>query len=387
MSLRRLIPYSHQSISQQDIDSVTDVLRSKFLTQGPVGPMFEKMVAERVNATHAVAVNSATSALHISCLALGLGPGDLLWTSPNTFVASANCGLYCGAQVDFVDIDPKTYNICPISLRAKLEAAESQGRLPKIVVPVHFAGQSCDMETISALGQRFGFKIIEDASHGLGGAYRERPVGNCHYSDITIFSFHAIKLITTGEGGMALTNNSDLADKMIKLRNHGITRQEKDMLRKNPDRWYYEQRDLGFNYRMTDIAAALGVSQMQRLQAFMSRRMEIVERYNAELKRFPLVLPWQHPDTNSAWHLYVVKCENLVEKQRLVEHLHMNNISTNVHYIPVHTQPYYQSMGFKYGDFPEAESYYERALSLPIYSDLTTTEQSSVLNAVSEFFT
>ena len=381
-----MIPYSHQSINQEDIDSVTDVLRSEFLTQGPVGPMFEKMVAERVKVSHAVAVNSATSALHISCLALGLGPGDLLWTSPNSFVASANCGLYCGAEVDFVDIDPQTYNICPISLLAKLEVAESQARLPKIVVPVHFAGQSCDMDTIYSLGQRFGFKIIEDASHGFGGAYRGSPVGNCGYSDITIFSFHAIKLITTGEGGMALTNDSSLADKMTRLRSHGIARQAKDMLRNAPERWYYEQRDLGFNYRMTDIAAALGASQIQRLQEFISRRREIVEIYNVELEGLPLVLPWQHPATKSAWHLYVVQSENFVEKLKLFEHLRMNNISANVHYIPVHTQPYYQSMGFKHGDFPEAESYYERALSLPIYPGLTTADQSSVLDAVSKNF-
>lgn len=382
-----MIRYGQQDITQADIDAVIGVLRSINLTQGPNIPAFERSVIAHTGAKHAVAVNSATSALHIACMALDLGPGDWLWTSPNTFVASANCALYCGAQVDFVDTDPRTYNLCPAKLEAKLTAAEKSGRLPKIVVPVHLTGQPCDMAAIHALGQKYGFKIIEDASHAIGGKYKGEPIGNGRYSDITVFSFHPVKIITTAEGGMALTNNDELATRLGLLRSHGITRDPALMTESMHGPWYYQQVALGYNYRMTDMQAALGVSQMTRLDQYVAKRHEIAQRYNQLLSNLPITLPWQHPDSYSAYHLYVIRLQldkiNTTHLQ-VFEALRAKEIMVNLHYIPVHTQPYYQQMGFKHGDYPEAEQYYREAISIPMHPTLTESEQDTVINALKE---
>ncbi|WP_201590283.1 UDP-4-amino-4,6-dideoxy-N-acetyl-beta-L-altrosamine transaminase [Psychrobacter pulmonis] len=378
-----MIPYGRQDINQSDIDAVIDVLRSDFLTQGSQVPAFEQSVREACNANYAVAVNSATSALHIACLALGLKEGDWIWTTPNTFVASANCGLYCGAQVDFVDIDPRTYNLCTVALEKKLVAAKKAGKLPKVVIPVHFSGQPCDMQAIHALSQRYNFKIIEDASHAIGARYQGEPIGNSRYSDITVFSFHPVKIITTGEGGMALTNDKELSDKMLLLRSHGITRDEHLMTRPLDGPWYYEQVAVGLNYRMTDIQAALGVSQMQRLSSFVARRHELAKRYHKLLQDLPITLPWQRADSYSGMHLYVIRL-NLLEitlsRLDVFNLLKKSGIGVNVHYIPVHTQPYYKDkFGFKEGDFPHTEQYYREAISLPMYPTLTHQDQDYVI--------
>lgn len=380
-----MIPYGRQEITQADIDAVVAVLNSDFLTQGPLVPHFEQVVAKHVEAAHALAVNSATSALHIACLALGLGSGDRLWTSPITFVASANCGLYCGAQVDFVDIDPRTYNLCPKALERKLQQAEREGTLPKVVVPVHLCGQSCDMQAISMLARRYGFKVIEDASHAIGGQYQGEFIGNCRYSDITVLSFHPVKIITTAEGGMALTNDAELARKMELLRSHGITRDPVRMTHTPDGPWYYQQIDLGFNYRMTELQAALGVSQTDRLDNYVARRHELAARYDELLHQLPLTLPWQHPDSYSSFHLYVIrlKLDNINRSHRQVfESLREQGIGVNLHYIPVHTQPHYQRMGFSKGDFPEAERYYAEALSLPMYPTLSEADHQQVVRAL-----
>ena len=380
-----MIPYGRQDITQADVDAVVAVLRSDFLTQGPQVPLFEQTVANHVGARHALAVNSATSALHIACLALGLGPGDWLWTTPITFVASANCGLYCSAQVDFVDIDPRTYNLCPQALERKLVAAQAAGRLPKIVVAVHLCGQPCDMAAIHALGQRFGFKIIEDASHAIGGKYKGEFIGNGRYSDITVFSFHPVKIITTAEGGMAVTNDPQLAEKMALLRSHGITRDPRQMTHPADGPWYYQQIDLGFNYRMTELQAALGISQMQRLDQYVARRHELAIRYDNLLAALPVTRPWQHPDSYSGLHLYVIRLQlDQIGKSHLeiFESLRQQGIGVNLHYIPVHLQPYYQAMGFKRGDYPEAERYYAEAISLPMFQTMSLEQQDTVLDAL-----
>ncbi len=383
-----MIPYGRQDITEDDIQAVVDVLKSDFLTQGPAVPAFESAIAEYCQATHAIAVNSATSALHIACLALGLGPGDWLWTSPITFVASANCGLYCGARVDFVDIDPRTYNLSVECLKEKLIVAEKAGRLPKVVVPVHMCGQPCDMQAIHALGLKYGFRIIEDASHAIGASYQGEPVGNCHYSDITVFSFHPVKIVTTGEGGIALTNNEELAHKMALLRSHGITRDPALMTQAPEGPWYYQQIALGFNYRMTDIQAALGSSQMARLPNFVARRWHLAERYDERLAGLPLVTPWQHPDTQSALHLYVIRlARDQVAHLRVFEALHQNGIAVNLHYIPIYLQPYYRAMGFTSGLCPEAERYYAEAVSLPLYYSLTDELQDKVIAALETILT
>lgn len=385
-----MIPYGRQDITQADIDAVVSVLKSDFLTQGPQVPKFEEMVARHVGAKHAVAVNSATSALHIACMALGLGPGDWLWTSPVTFVASANCGLYCGAQVDFVDIDPCTYNLCSLALERKLVEAAKTGKLPKVVVPVHLCGQPCDMAAIHALGQSYGFKIIEDASHAIGGKYKGELIGNCRYSDITVFSFHPVKIITTAEGGMALTNDAELAHKMALLRSHGITRDPAQMTHALDGPWYYQQIDLGFNYRMTELQAALGVSQMTRLDHYVARRHELAERYDMLLADLPITRPWQHPDSYSGLHLYVIrlKLDHISKTHREVfDALREEGIGVNLHYIPVHTQPHYLRMGFKSGDYPQAEQYYAEAISLPMYQTLRQTQQDQVVAAVQKVLT
>lgn len=380
-----MIPYGRQDISQADIDAVVAVLQSDFLTQGPQVPRFEQAVAEYCGASHALAVNSATSALHIACLALGLGQGDWLWTTPITFVASANCGLYCGAQVDFVDIDPRTYNLCPQALERKLVAAQAAGRLPKAVVAVHLCGQPCDMAAIHALGQRYGFKIIEDASHAIGGKYRGEPIGNCRYGDITVFSFHPVKIITTAEGGMALTKDAALANRMALLRSHGITRDPQQMTHDPDGPWYYQQIDLGFNYRMTELQAALGFSQMTRLDDYVARRHKLARRYDRLLADLPLTTPWQHPDGYSGLHLYVVRLQlnRITHTHRQVfDALRAQGIGVNLHYIPVHTQFYYQQMGFKTGDFPESERYYTEAISLPMFQTMSEEQQDEVVAAL-----
>ncbi len=382
-----MIRYGQQDITQEDIDAVIAVLQSVNLTQGPNISLFEQSVLTCVHAKHAVAVNSATSALHIACLALGLGPGDRIWTTPNTFVASANCALYCGADVDFVDIDPRTYNLCPRALEEKLVEAEKLNKLPKIVIPVHLTGQSCDMAAIHKLSERFGFKIIEDASHAIGGMYKGESIGNCRYSDITVFSFHPVKIITTAEGGMALTNSDELASRLELLRSHGITRDPALMTEPMHGPWYYQQVALGFNYRMTDMQAALGVSQMKRLSHYVKRRHAIARRYEEMLKELPLILPWQHPDNYSAYHLYVVRLqleEISATHRQVFEALRAKDILVNLHYIPVHIQPYYQQMGFKHGDYPNAEHYYREAISIPMHVNLTDVELEYVVSCLRE---
>ena len=380
-----MIPYGRQHISDDDIEAVIDVLKSDFLTQGPQVPEFEKSLTAHVGAKYALAMNSATSALHVACLALGLGKGDRLWTSPVTFVASANAGLYCGAIVDFVDIDPTTYNMCPTQLEIKLRQAEVEGNLPKVLIPVHLSGQSCDMRAIRQLCVKYGVKIIEDGSHAIGGRYLEEPIGNCAYSDITVFSFHPVKIVTTGEGGAVLTNDAQLAERVAMYRSHGITRDPSQMTEIPHGSWYYEQVALGYNYRMTDIQAALGVSQMQRLDHFVSKRHEIAGRYNRLLENLPVTLPRQLGGTYSAFHLYIIRLQlNGVKKthKQIFEGFREKGIGVNLHYIPVHLQPYYASLGFNQGDFPEAEKYYSEAISLPIHPRLSREQQDIVIETL-----
>jgi len=380
------VPYGRQDIHDSDITAVLDVLKSDFLTQGPAVPLFETIVREVCGAEYAVAVNSATSALHIALMALGVGAGDTVWTSPNTFVASSNAALYCGASVDFVDIDLETYNLSIISLREKLEQAAVLGVLPKVVIPVHLTGQPCDMRAIHELSQQYGFKVVEDASHAIGGRYRDGAIGNCEYSDITVFSFHPVKIVTTAEGGMALTNNPALAEQMTLFRSHGITRDPLLMTRESEGPWYYEQIALGYNYRMTDLQAALGASQMQRLQEYVERRHEIAARYTQELEGLPLVLPKQAEFSYSAYHLYVIRLDLdaiiPLTHAEVFQSLRERDILVNLHYIPVHTQPYYQKMGFEWGDFPNAEAYYTTAISIPMFPTLSSDAQDKVIAAL-----
>jgi UDP-4-amino-4,6-dideoxy-N-acetyl-beta-L-altrosamine transaminase len=380
------IPYGRQSVTEDDILTVVEALKSDWLTQGPIIEQFEKAVAEYCDAKYAVAVNSGTSALHIACLAADFGHGDILWTSPNTFVASSNCGLYCGGKVDFVDIDADTYNISVNALEMKLESAHKVNKLPKIVIPVHFAGQSCQMDKISELAKHYDFTVIEDASHAFGGRYRGIKIGKCIFSEMTVFSFHPVKIFTTGEGGMVLTNKKEYYEKLIRLRSHGITRNPELMEGKSHGPWYYQQIELGFNYRMTDFQAALGTSQIKRVDDFVKKRHLLANRYNSLLKTLPLVLPWQDPEVVSAYHLYVVKLKlNKIKKTYLqvFEELRAKGIGVNLHYIPVHTQPYYKKLGFSLGDFKEAERYYQEAMSLPIYPGLNERQQDLVINALS----
>ena len=377
-----MIPYGRQCISRDDIDAVNKVLQSDWLTQGPVVPRFEEAVTRYVGAEYGVAVNSATSALHVACLALELGPSDILWTSCNTFVASANCAVYCGADVDFIDIDPRTYNIRIDALKNKLEVANSTNSLPKIIVTVHFAGQSCEMKAIKSLSDKYGFSVIEDASHAIGARYLGEPVGNCCYSDITVFSFHPVKIITTGEGGMAVTNSENHYERMLRLRSHGITRDSKYFAGRSTAKWYYQQIELGYNYRMTDIQAALGLSQMDRIDQFIASRRRLALRYNELLSKLDIILPWQHADCESAWHLYVIRVvsgQTNVDRGMVFDSLRLEGIGVQVHYIPVHTQPFYQKRGFRLGDYPECEHYYEEALSLPIFPALTNAEQDKIV--------
>ena len=384
-----MIPYGKQDINQADIDSVIDVIQSEFLTQGPQVPLFEKTVSEYCGVKYGVAVNSATSALHIACLALGLGEGDYFWTSPNTFVASANCGLYCGAKVDFVDIDSKTYNLSTKELEKKLIQAKQDNKLPKIVIPVHFAGQSCDMKKIHSLGKEYGFKIIEDASHAIGGKYLDQSIGCCQYSDITVFSFHPVKIITTAEGGLATTNNKELSEHMQLFRSHGVTRDPELMIKKAEGDWYYQQVELGFNYRMTELQAALGVSQMKRLDEFVALRHQRQKRYDELLKNLPVVVPYQDMDSYSALHLYPIQIKTDKVKntrKEIFEALRKNDIGVNVHYIPVHTQPYYENIGFKKGCYPNAEAYYDSAISIPLFSQMSVIQQDMVVKNLKKIF-
>jgi UDP-4-amino-4,6-dideoxy-N-acetyl-beta-L-altrosamine transaminase len=378
-----VIPYSKQDINKSDINSVVDVLKSNFLTQGSQVPLFEKAVSDYCGAEYGVAVNSATSALHIACLSLGLGKGDWLWTSPNSFVASANCGLYCCAKVDFVDIDEKTYNISVVELEKKLIQAKKDNKLPKIVIPVHFAGQSCDMKKIRSLSKKFGFSIIEDASHAIGGKYLNKPIGSCQYSDITVFSFHPVKIITTAEGGLATTNDEKLAERMQLFRSHGITRDQDIMTAKSDGYWFYQQVDLGFNYRMTELQAALGVSQMQRLDEFVAKRHILQKRYDLILSDLSILKPYQDKDSYSALHLYPIQIDlNKVRKNReqIFDLLRQNGVGVNVHYIPIHTQPYYLQFGFSEGDFPNSESYYSRSISIPLFHNMAVEQQDKVVD-------
>ncbi len=380
------IKYGRQEVTKDDIDSVVKVLNSELLTQGPVVPEFEDALCNFTGANYAVASNSATSALHIACMALELGPGDILWTCPNTFVATSNCAIYCGASVDFIDIDPLSYNISIKDLENKLKAAKLSGKLPKIVIPVHLSGQPCQMQEINNLSKEYGFKIIEDASHAIGAKYKESLVGSCEYSDITVFSFHPVKIITTGEGGAALTNNDEIANKLRQHRSHGITSNPNEMMqRPKKELWNYQQITLGYNYRMTDICAALGISQMKRLSEIINKRHAIARRYDKELSSLPLSIPWQHPDTFSSYHLYIIRLDlDKITKTHPVIHDELLDLGilVNLHYIPVYRQPYYESMGFKAGYCPESESYHRDALSIPIYPTLTEQEQSQVITTL-----
>lgn len=375
------IPYGRQQIDDSDIQAVIKVLQSNELTQGPVVDLFEKSVAEYCQAKHATAVCNATAALHLACKALGVGPGDIVWTTPNTFVSSANCARFCGASVDFVDICPDTYNLSVSALADKLVLAKQQNKLPKVLIPVHFAGQSCDMQAIKALSTQYGFQIIEDASHAIGATYQGIPIGACTYSDITVFSFHPVKIITSGEGGMCLTNNQKLADKIRQYRTHGITRDEQHMTHSKEGDWYYQQLDLGFNYRITDIQCALGLSQMKKLDDFISQRNRLAERYHQALEAMPYKQPILRSDCYSAYHLYVIQTLPECNKTRkqIFDYLRTQSIGVNVHYIPVHLQPYYQQFGFKTGDFPVAETYYQNAITLPLYASMTTVQQDTVI--------
>jgi len=379
-----MIPYGRQNVSNEDVQAVVDVLRSDFLTQGPVVPAFEAALAAWAGTQHAVAVNSATSALHVACLALGLGPGDRLWTVPNTFLASANCARYCGADVDFVDVDPGTWNMSVAALTERLETAAREDRLPKVVVPVAFAGQSCDMQAIRGLSSRYGFAVLEDASHAVGGRYLDRPVGCGEYADITVFSFHPVKIVTTAEGGMAVTRDARLAEAMRLYRSHGMTRDAGAMEHASAGPWYYEQIALGYNYRMTELQAALGVNQLKRLEIFVQRRHEIAQRYLALLDGLPLSTQRPLAGTLSALHLFPVRLDDASQRARVFDELRAAGIGVNVHYIPVHLQPYYRRLGFGPGMFPDAEAYYAGAISLPMYPDLTDAMQDHVVASLAQ---
>jgi len=385
LSDNKKIPYGRQDISQEDIDKVVEILRSDFLTQGPVVPAFESAIAEYCGAKHAVAVNSGTSALHIACLALGVGPGDSVWTSPITFVASSNCALYCGASVDFVDIDPRTYNMSVERLAEKLAEAEKSDSLPKVVIPVHLSGQSCDMAAINELSQRYGFDVVEDASHALGGRYKDEPIGNGSYSAMSIFSFHPVKMITSGEGGMVVTNDEKLLKKLRTFRSHGITSDSNDMHARAPEEiWNYQQIALGFNYRMTDIQAALGLNQLKRLNEFVAKRQQIAKRYDQLLIDLPVATPWQHEDTYSSYHLYLIhlSLDDKNAHRQVYNALREDGVLVNLHYIPVYRQPYYERLGFKEGYCVEAEKYYSGVLSIPIYPGLLEEEQDQVIASI-----
>jgi len=385
LSSDMVIPYARQSISKQDIDAVTEVLQSDFLTQGPVVPAFENAVASLVGAKHAIAGNSATSMLHLACLALGVAEGDLVWTSPISFVASANCALYCGAEIDFVDIEIETFNMSPTALATKLEEARKSNKLPKVIIPVHMGGQSCDMKSIGLLAKQYGIKVIEDASHAIGGSYDSHSIGNCAFSDITIFSFHPVKIITSGEGGMATTQDESLAHRMRLLRSHGITRNEAEFEFANDGPWYYEQQELGLNYRLTDIAAALGLSQLQRIDTFINQRNAIATRYDNAFVSTQVSIPHINSDCISAFHLYIARCDfenSDVTRVQLFQNMKNSGVLLNLHYIPIYRQPFYSKLGFDPKSFPNAELYYKQAFSIPMYADLTEADQNTVISSL-----
>jgi UDP-4-amino-4,6-dideoxy-N-acetyl-beta-L-altrosamine transaminase len=379
-----MIPYGRQSISEEDIQAVVKTLQSDFLTQGPAVPAFEQALAAYCQVPYAIAVNSATSALHLACLALDVQEGDIVWTSPISFVASANCALYCGASIDFVDVDAETGLMSVTALANKLQQAAASNSLPKVLIPVHLAGHSCAMQEIAQLCQPYNIRIIEDASHAIGGRYQQQKVGSCQYSDITVFSFHPVKIITSAEGGMALTKDISLAAKLQLLRSHGITRVAEDMTEVSHGPWYYQQIALGLNYRMTDMQAALGLSQYQRLDEFIEKRLAAVARYQTLLADLPLSLPDESSAGQSAWHLYIIRLDNEDLRLSVFEALRAADIGVNVHYIPIHTQPYYQQLGFQWGDFPQAEIFYSKIISLPMYADLTETQQHYVAERLKE---
>jgi UDP-4-amino-4,6-dideoxy-N-acetyl-beta-L-altrosamine transaminase len=382
-----MIPYGKQDISQEDIDAVISVLKSDFLTQGPLVPAFEKKVLENCKAKYAVASTSATASLHLACMALNISNNDIVWTSPISFVASSNCALYCGATVDFVDIDLKTNNMCVVEIEKKLIIAKNNNKLPKAVIPVHMGGLSCDMEMIFNLSKKYGFKIIEDASHAIGATYNNNPVGCCEYSDIAVFSFHPVKIITTGEGGISVTNSKALHSRMELLRSHGITRNQDEMSHASHGDWYYQQIELGFNYRITEIQAALGISQLKRLHNFVDKRNELAKVYDKNLKNLPIDLPANFENIKSSYHLYIIKLQesNLSFKKNLFDFLRKNEIGVNLHYIPIHTHPYYLKLGFNVGDFPKAEIFYANAISIPLYTNLTPKNQMHIINSISEY--
>lgn len=378
-----MIPYGKHSVDQSDVDAVVDILENHFLTQGPKSGEFEAALCEMVGAEYATVVNSGTSALHVACLGLGLGDNDILWTVPNSFVASANCALYCGSSVDFVDIDPDTRNICPEALERKLIIAQQEKKLPKALVVVHFAGLSCDMHVIQNLTDKYGISLIEDASHALGAAYRDKPVGNCEYSDICVFSFHPVKSITAAEGGAVMCNRPELAKLMSSFAKHGITKDQQEFSVFNGEPWGYEQHRLGYNYRLSDLHAALGLNQLKRLHDFVEKRESIAKYYQQNLVSLPVKLPIVPAYAKSAWHLFVI--ELLQHDREIVfKRLRESGILVNVHYIPIHTQPYYQNLGFKNGDFPNSEAYYDKAISLPIFPSLTEQQQDHVISVLSE---
>lgn len=379
-----MIPYGKHHIDDADIKAVVDVLQNQFLTQGQMGPKFEQALCDYLDVSHCVAVNSGTSALHIACLAAGVQSGDIVWTSPNSFAASANCARYCGADIDFVDIDPDTRNLCIQALGHKLEQAEKAGTLPKVVVVVHFSGLSCDMQQIRALTQKHGILVIEDVAHALGGEYNQQKIGSCQFSDMSILSFHPVKAITTGEGGAVTTNDSELAKRLNLFAKHGITRHDLLEPEAHQDEgWYYEQQHLGYNYRLSDLHAVLGLTQLKKLDDFIAQRQLQAERYSQLLEGLPVKRPMMPTDSKSAWHIYVIELENHCRKtvfNQLVE----KGVGVNVHYIPIHTHPYYQSLGFKWGDFPQAENYYKMALTLPLFPSLSENEQAFVVRCLKE---
>ena len=379
------IPYGQHHIDKNDIDSVIKVLNSDFITQGPQVPLFEKIISRYCGSKYAVAVNSSTSALHLACISLGLKENDWLWTSPISFVASANCGLYCGAKIDFVDIDPNNFNLCPSALEKKLILAEKNGKLPKVLIPVHLCGQSCDMKSIYKLSKKYGFKIIEDASHAIGGKYLNQPIGCCSYSDITVFSFHPVKIITTGEGGMALTNKKKYADKMRLLRTHGITREPTLMKGKSPGKWFYQQIDLGYNYRMTDIQAALGISQFKRLDSIVSKRNTLAKRYDKLLSKLPLKLPYRNKNILSSFHLYVIRLIDTQKHKFVFDSLRKSGIGVNLHYIPIYRHPYYNNAKNLIKQFPESESYYASAITIPLFANMSRVEQDYIVKEIEKY--
>lgn len=378
-----MIPYGRQDINQDDIDAVIEVLKSDWLTQGPKVQDFELKVAQHCDVEHAIACNSATSALHIACLALEIGPDDIVWTSPVSFVASSNCALYCGASIDFVDIDTQTGNMSIQALTKKLEQSKSENKLPKAIIPVHLAGQPCDMYEIAELSKKYGFKVIEDASHAIGANYKGEPVGNCKYSDICVFSFHPVKIVTSAEGGMLTTKHGQLAHRAKSFRSHGITSDPKELLQQSHGPWYYEQQSLGFNYRLTDIQAALGLSQMSRLEDFVTRRNQLAEIYSDNLPK-QLCHLTRLSNRRSSYHLYIVLLPEGLDQKYVVTHLRDKGVFAHVHYIPIHLQPFYQSLGFKKGDFPNAEAYYKRAITLPLHPNLTTQDIAYISSILSE---